>query len=103
MRAVELVSGGLLIAIGLFLIISSLQSIGGFSSLSGFFFELTNGFDAAIWAEEALGFSSASLSLPIAFIAGLLSFLSPCVLPLVPAYVGYLAGQAANDVSANVA
>ncbi|MEB2287156.1 MAG: redoxin domain-containing protein [Anaerolineae bacterium] len=28
-----------------------------------------------------------------AFIAGLLSFISPCVLPLVPAYVGYMSGQ----------
>lgn len=29
----------------------------------------------------------------IAFLAGLLSFLSPCVLPLVPAYIGYLGGS----------
>src|SRR5438067_13604997 len=29
----------------------------------------------------------------IAFAAGLLSFLSPCVLPLVPAYIGYLGGS----------
>lgn len=29
-----------------------------------------------------------------AFVAGLASFLSPCVLPLVPAYIGYLSGQA---------
>ncbi len=29
---------------------------------------------------------------PLAFIAGLISFISPCVLPLVPAYVGYLTG-----------
>ena len=29
--------------------------------------------------------------------AGLLSFLSPCVLPLVPAYLSYLGGRAAND------
>ncbi|NJC95419.1 MAG: hypothetical protein FIB03_03610 [Anaerolineae bacterium] len=28
-----------------------------------------------------------------AIIAGLLSFLSPCVLPLVPAYLGYLSGH----------
>ena len=27
------------------------------------------------------------------FAAGLLSFLSPCVLPLVPAYLGYLSGH----------
>lgn len=32
------------------------------------------------------------LAVPIAIIAGLVSFLSPCVLPLVPAYIGLLAG-----------
>ena len=30
----------------------------------------------------------------IAFTAGLLSFLSPCVLPMVPIYIGYLSGAA---------
>jgi cytochrome c-type biogenesis protein len=35
-----------------------------------------------------------SPTLWIAFLAGLLSFLSPCVLPLVPAYIGYLGGSA---------
>jgi cytochrome c-type biogenesis protein len=35
-----------------------------------------------------------SLTLPLAFVAGLLSFVSPCVLPLVPAYIGYLGGTA---------
>ena len=35
----------------------------------------------------------ASLPLPFAaFLAGLLSFVSPCVLPLVPPYLVYLAG-----------
>jgi cytochrome c-type biogenesis protein len=33
-----------------------------------------------------------NLTLGIAFLAGLLSFASPCVLPLVPAYIGYLGG-----------
>lgn len=33
-----------------------------------------------------------SVTLPLAFVAGLLSFVSPCVLPLVPAYLGYLGG-----------
>jgi cytochrome c-type biogenesis protein len=32
-------------------------------------------------------------SLLVAFAAGLLSFLSPCVLPLIPAYIGYLGGS----------
>jgi cytochrome c-type biogenesis protein len=37
-----------------------------------------------------------SLSLIAAFIAGLLSFLSPCVLPLVPAFLSYLAGTSGS-------
>ncbi|HSR31817.1 MAG TPA: cytochrome c biogenesis protein CcdA [Anaerolineae bacterium] len=35
---------------------------------------------------------TANLTLSIAFLAGVLSFASPCVLPLVPAYIGYLSG-----------
>jgi cytochrome c-type biogenesis protein len=34
-----------------------------------------------------------SLGLVVAFAAGLLSFLSPCVLPLVPSYVGFITGM----------
>jgi cytochrome c-type biogenesis protein len=37
---------------------------------------------------------SSSVTLPIAFAAGVLSFLSPCVLPLIPAYIGYMSGAA---------
>lgn len=40
---------------------------------------------------------SLDVSLAGAFLAGLLSFASPCVLPLVPAYLGFLAGAAAED------
>lgn len=39
----------------------------------------------------------------IALIAGLISFLSPCVLPLVPAYVGYMGGRVTNTVAAQTA
>ncbi|GGE41936.1 cytochrome C biogenesis protein CcdA [Agaricicola taiwanensis] len=39
------------------------------------------------------------LSIPILFLAGLLSFLSPCVLPLVPAYLTYLAGTTTDHIS----
>jgi cytochrome c-type biogenesis protein len=37
------------------------------------------------------------VTLGLAFLAGLASFLSPCVFSLVPAYVGYLGGRAASD------
>ena len=34
----------------------------------------------------------------VAFVAGLLSFLSPCVLPLVPSYVGFITGMTLPEV-----
>ncbi len=34
----------------------------------------------------------------LAFVAGLISFLSPCVLPLVPGYVSYVAGGSLEDL-----
>lgn len=39
------------------------------------------------------------VTLTIALVAGLLSFLSPCVLPLVPAYVSYMGGRAVHEVA----
>ncbi|HEY8807798.1 MAG TPA: cytochrome c biogenesis protein CcdA, partial [Candidatus Limnocylindria bacterium] len=35
------------------------------------------------------------MNLAVAFAAGILSFVSPCVLPLVPAYLVNLAGETA--------
>lgn len=37
------------------------------------------------------------LAIPLALAAGLLSFLSPCVLPLVPGYLGYVSGVAGGE------
>ena len=39
------------------------------------------------------------LGLFVAFAAGLLSFLSPCVLPLVPSYVGFLTGMTLPELT----
>jgi cytochrome c-type biogenesis protein len=41
----------------------------------------------------------AALGIAVAFAAGLLSFLSPCVLPLVPSYIGFLTGMTAPEMS----
>jgi cytochrome c-type biogenesis protein len=41
------------------------------------------------------------LSISAALIAGLLSFLSPCILPLVPVYLGYMTGTAAQNLGAS--
>ena len=40
------------------------------------------------------------ITFSLALIAGLVSFLSPCVLPLVPAYIGYMGGRVTNTVAA---
>ena len=43
---------------------------------------------------------AAAPSYPIAFLAGLVSFLSPCVFPLIPAYAAYLSGHAGRPALA---
>ena len=42
-----------------------------------------------------------TVSIPAALIAGLVSFLSPCVLPLVPAYLVYLTGATIEHVASD--
>jgi cytochrome c-type biogenesis protein len=42
--------------------------------------------------------SLSSFGLAIAFTAGLLSFLSPCVLPLIPSYITFITGLSLEDV-----
>jgi cytochrome c-type biogenesis protein len=42
--------------------------------------------------------SADSVSFVVAFTAGLLSFLSPCVLPLIPSYVGFLTGMSVDEL-----
>ena len=39
------------------------------------------------------------LAVPVAILAGLVSFLSPCVLPLVPGYLGYVTGLSGADLA----
>lgn len=43
------------------------------------------------------------LAIPIALIAGLVSFASPCVVPLVPGYIGFLGGLAGSQAEAQEA
>ncbi len=53
--------------------------------------------DLATWAETAVG-GSMALALPVALLAGLVAFFSPCVVPLLPGYLSYATGLGAADV-----
>ncbi len=54
--------------------------------------------DLAEWARDAVG-GSMPLALPVAALAGLISFFSPCVLPLLPGYLSYATGLAASEIT----
>ena len=87
MRVVEIVSGLLLITIGVLL-------------LSGKMLEVTRVLSATAFSpEEAIlgEGTGAAPSILIAGLAGFLSFASPCVLPLIPAYIGFISGWAVNN------
>src|SRR5579885_3608876 len=47
------------------------------------------------------GVAAAHLTVGIAFLAGLVSFVSPCVLPLVPAYLSFLTGLSVEELREN--
>jgi cytochrome c-type biogenesis protein len=53
--------------------------------------------DVGSWAETAVG-GSMVLALPVALLAGLVSFFSPCVVPLLPGYLSYATGLGAAEV-----
>jgi cytochrome c-type biogenesis protein len=42
------------------------------------------------------------VSFPLAFLAGVLSFLSPCVLPLLPSYVSFITGISFEDLTGGI-
>ncbi len=81
LHAVQIISGLLLLGIGVLILSNQLTLIAVWAQRNGFFLDLPlNG--------------TLTPSYGLAVLAGMLSFLSPCVLPLVPAYLGYLSGHA---------
>ena len=37
----------------------------------------------------------------VAFFAGIVSFLSPCVLPLIPGYISFISGQTIQEINSD--
>lgn len=76
----KIVSGIFIIAVGVLLFTNTMSLISIWAFKNGYFIESFTKYAAAPTYLTAI-------------VAGLLSFISPCVLPLVPAYLGYLSGQ----------
>lgn len=51
------------------------------------------------WFQETAMSGSLVLALPVALIAGLVSFFSPCVIPLLPGYLSYATGISGADLA----
>ena len=90
MRVIEIVSGLLLIGIGVLMLTGQMAqwstSLSAAAARSGFSLE-------TVVLGQGIG---GAPSILIAAAAGFLSFASPCVLPLVPAYIGLISGYAIN-------
>ena len=76
----KIASGVFIIAIGVLLLTNTMSLISIWAFKNGYFIESFTQYAAAPTYITAI-------------IAGLLSFVSPCILPLVPAYIGYLSGH----------
>ncbi len=83
-RGIQIASGVLMIAIGILLVTGRMTMIAVWAQQHGYYFDLPLG-------------GAPVPSYLISIVAGLISFLSPCVLPLVPAYIGYLSGQSIQN------
>jgi cytochrome c-type biogenesis protein len=51
------------------------------------------------WFSQTAGSGSMLLAVPVAVLAGLVSFFSPCVLPLLPGYLSYATGLSGADLA----
>ena len=80
-RTIKVVSGVLLLAIGIMLILGQFQMLSRYLS----------------FIPDYSLIQSNRVSLLIALLAGFISFISPCVLPLIPSYLTFITGVSVLD------
>ncbi|MDQ4053326.1 MAG: cytochrome c biogenesis protein CcdA [Actinomycetota bacterium] len=57
----------------------------------------------AEWFQDQTLSGSMPLAIPVAIVAGLVSFFSPCVIPLLPGYLSYATGLSGSDLASGEA
>ncbi len=88
LRLCQYIFGIILIAIGIFIFVGELSKIANFEFIAKLLISLN--------LTSSAGGSIKSLSIiniTVAFLAGIGSFLSPCILPLIPGFLSYLASS----------
>ena len=91
MQVISIASGILIIFVGMLILLDRVAVLN-----DNFTFLPSAADDAASTSGNITGL----FGFGVAFLGGFLSFLSPCVLPLVPIYLTHLAGESANEMAA---
>jgi len=86
---IEKVGGTLLILVGLLLLSGAVNSFAPYL--------------ASLGSVEGAVLGASTPTLGVAFLAGALSFLSPCVLPILPSFLAYLTGMNVDQLTGKVA
>ena len=81
---IEKIGGGLLIIVGVLLLTDTIAALSPYLANMG--------------SLETILETGSSPTLGLAFLAGALSFLSPCVLPILPSFLAYLTGMSADKL-----
>ena len=81
-KPVQQIFGVIIVLLGILIFVNQLSRIANFPFVADLLININ--ISAGINIEQ-------SFSMGVAFVAGLISFLSPCVMPLIPAFLAYLA------------
>ena len=91
---IQYVFGVVLVVMGIFVFVGQLSRVANIEFISDFLTQLN------LVSGAGEGINSLNLvNLAIAFFAGLGSFLSPCILPLVPGFLSYLASTSVKQTN----
>jgi cytochrome c-type biogenesis protein len=82
MKPIMLISGVVLVGFGVLLVLDKVSELANYAP------------DIGLTGEE-----NWEVSYPFAFLAGVLSFISPCVLPLVPSYISFITGMSFEELT----